>query len=339
MWLNNVWFFLFVAIITGYVILDGFDLGVGILHVFHARTDEERRITLNSIGPIWDGNEVWLVTGGGALFGAFPIVYATLFSGFYSALMLLLLVIILRTVAIEFRSKRESRGWRNTWDLIFFLASVVLAVLLGVAFGNIVNGVPVDGQGQITIKSLLDLLRPFDLLIGATTVAMLALHGAIYLTMKTDGELQSRVRRSIPWLFGVFGVLGLATVMLLVLREHHIVAVYEQIWPLIFPLGAAVAFVGAWANLRHGRDFYGFLCSAAMIAFLIFAVAVGLYPNLLISTTDPSYSLTVSNAASGQKTLAIMLAFALIGIPFVLLYTAGVYYLFRGKVRLSAESY
>jgi cytochrome d ubiquinol oxidase subunit II len=339
MWLNNVWFYLFVAIVCGYIILDGFDLGVGILYLVFARSDEERRVSLNSIGPIWDGNEVWLVVAGGALFGAFPIVYATLFSGFYTAFMLVLLVLILRTVAIEFRSKRESPGWRGTWDGVFSLASVALAVLLGVAFGNIVNGVPIDGQGQITIKNVLELLHPIPLLLGAATIAMLALHGSIYLAMKSEGALERRVRHSFPLLFVIFGVLGVATAIVMALFEHHLMAIYEQVWPLIVPIAAVAAFVACWVLLRMGRNFQAFLCSSAMIALLILSVAIGLYPNLLVSTTDPGYSLTLSNAASAPATLGVMLACALIGMPFVLLYTAAVNYIFRGKVRLSTHSY
>ena len=180
-------------IIAGYLILDGFDMGVGILHLLVARTDDERRIVLNSIGPVWDGNEVWIVLAGGVLFAAFPLVYASLFSGFYLAFMLVLVVMILRTVAIEFRSKEASPRWRAVWDAVFAIASFGLALLLGVAFGNLVKGVPLDAEGNMTIH-LVDMLTPFALLVGATTVAMLAMHGSLYLVMKTDGELQARVR-------------------------------------------------------------------------------------------------------------------------------------------------
>ena len=190
--LPDVWFVLFVLIVAGYLILDGFDMGVGILHLLVARTDHERRTLLNSIGPVWDGNEVWLVLGGGVLFAVFPLVYASLFSGFYLAFMLVLLVMILRTVAIEFRSKEQSPRWRSAWDTVFWLASVGLALLLGVAFGNVLSGVPLDADGNITIW-LVDLLPPFALLVGVTTVAMFAAHGAIYLVMKTEGELQARI--------------------------------------------------------------------------------------------------------------------------------------------------
>jgi len=226
MWLNYVWFILFVVIITGYVVLDGFDLGVGIMHHFAAKNDEERRLMLNSIGPIWDGNEVWLVLGGGVLFAAFPIVYASMFSGFYEALMLVLLFLILRTVAIEFRSKRENPSWRSRWDFIFFLSSAALAFLLGVAFGNIISGVPLDAQGNITINSVLDLLHPFALWIGATTIVMLALHGSIYLNLKTDGDLQQRVRSAIPMLLGLFAVMGVLTIVFMALLSDQPLAIY-----------------------------------------------------------------------------------------------------------------
>ena len=192
MWLNTIWFGLFVLIIAGYLILDGFDLGVGILHLFVAQTDQERRILLNSIGPVWDGNEVWLVVGGGVLVAAFPLVYASLFSGFYSAMLFVLLFLILRAVTIEFCSKETSRAWRSFWDGTFCGSSLALALLLGVAFGNIVSGVPLDAQGVIRV-SLVALLTPFALLIGATTIVMMAMHGALYLNLKTEGALQQRI--------------------------------------------------------------------------------------------------------------------------------------------------
>ena len=176
--LNTIWFILFVIIIAGYLILDGFDMGVGVLHLFVAHNDDERRVSINSIGPVWDGNEVWLVLAGGALFAAFPFVYAALFSGFYSALMLVLLVLIFRAVAIEFRSKRPSPRWRSSWDFIFWITSLGLALLLGVAFGNILSGVPVDANGNIAgfAGFSFDAFRP---VVGVTTVSMVALHGAI----------------------------------------------------------------------------------------------------------------------------------------------------------------
>src|SRR5262245_56162399 len=184
--LADLWFVLFILIISAYLVLDGFDLGVGILHPFVARTDGERRVVLNAIGPIWDGNEVWLVVGGGVLFAAFPIVYAALFSGFYGAIMLVLLCLITRTVAIEFRSKMTSPGWRAVWDYVFFGSSLGLAVLLGVALGNIARGIPLNQAGEVEVANIFDLLNPFALLVGLTSIAMVTLHGAMYLNLKTE---------------------------------------------------------------------------------------------------------------------------------------------------------
>ena len=339
MTLNDIWFALFVIIIAGYLILDGFDMGVGILHPLVARTDLERRILLNSIGPVWDGNEVWLILGGGALFAAFPLVYASLFSGFYLAMMAVLLVMILRTVAIEVRSKRESARWRSTWDVIFWLSSLGLALLLGVAFGNVISGVVLDARGNINM-TLFDLLTPFALLVGVTTVAMFAMHGAIFLSMKTDGELNARLRRLIPKLTMVFFVLNtLVVIGTIVFRDEITRRYLTEIWPVIFPALALVALIVSWTMRRSGHDFWSFVASGAMIALLLISGAIGIFPNLLISTVDPQFNLTIYNAASADNTLSVMLIIALIGMPLVLLYTTGVYYFFRRKVVVEPKSY
>jgi cytochrome d ubiquinol oxidase subunit II len=337
--LADFWFVLFVLIVAGYLILDGFDMGVGILHLPLARDDAERRTFLNSIGPVWDGNEVWLVLAGGVLFAVFPLVYASLFSGFYLAFMLVLLVMILRTVAIEFRSKERSPRWRSTWDTVFWAASLGLALLLGIAFGNILSGVPIDADGNMQV-SLIDLLNPFSLLVGVTAVAMFAMHGAIFLSMKTDGELLARIEASLPRLIGAFFVLNTLVVVAMVLFRQQITARYtSDIWPVIFPAAALIALIAAWSLLRRGRRFHAFVASAATIGLLIISGAIGLYPNLLISTTDPANNLTVTNAAAADNTLTVALIVAVIGIPFVLLYTAGVYYFFRGKTVVAPDSY
>ena len=337
--LSDVWYVLFVLIVAGYLILDGFDMGVGILHLPLARTDRERRTFLNSIGPVWDGNEVWLVLAGGVLFAVFPLVYASLFSGFYLAFMLVLLVMILRTVAIEFRSKEPSPRWRAAWDTVFWAASVGLALLLGIAFGNVLSGVPINAEGNMTV-SLIDLLTPFALLVGVTTVAMFATHGAIFLSLKTEGELQARIERALPRLMVVFFVLNTLVVIAMVLFRQQITARYtNDIWPVVFPAAALVALIAAWLFVRRGQTFEAFLASAAMIGLLIISGAIGLYPNLLISTTDPAYNLTVANAASADNTLQVALIVAIIGMPFVLLYTAGVYWIFRGKATVDADGY
>jgi cytochrome d ubiquinol oxidase subunit II len=337
--LGDIWFVLFVIIIAGYLILDGFDMGVGILHPWVAKTDEERRITLNSIGPVWDGNEVWIVLGGGVLFAAFAPVYASLFSGFYLALMLVLLVMILRTVAIEFRSKRPGALWRQAWDIVFSASSLGIALLLGVAFGNIIEGVDLDQNGNID-ESLIDLMNPYGLLVGVTAVSMFALHGALFLNLKTEGELELRVRRVTPLLMGVFFVLATVTVLSTAAWEDDVSDRYlEDIWPVIFPAAALFALVVARHMLRTGRDFFAFAGSGAVIALLLISGAVGMFPNLLISTTNEDYNLTVDNSASASNTLTVMLIVAVIGMPLVLVYTAGVYYFFRGKTALGPDSY
>ena len=337
--LADLWFVLFILIIAAYLILDGFDLGVGILHPFVARDDEERRVVLNSIGPIWDGNEVWLVVGGGVLFAAFPIVYAALTSGFYLAFMLVLLGLILRTVAIEFRSKLAPSRWRSIWDGVFFVASAGIAAMLGIALGDIITGVPINQAGDVEV-TLGALLQPYALLIGLTSVAMVTMHGAFYLNLKTEGAVQARVQRLLPGLMVAFGGLALLAGAATFIEGFEVATEYRQrIWPFLFPGLAAVAFIAAWVLLRRGQEGRAFLASAAVIGLLVISVGAGMYPNLLISTTDPAFNMTTANAASADPTLSILLVVAIIGLPFVLAYTAGVYYIFRGKVRISSHSY
>jgi len=312
---------------------------VGILHPWVAKTDEERRLTLNSIGPIWDGNEVWIVLGGGVLFAAFAPVYASLFSGFYLAFILVLLVMILRTVSIEFRSKRPSQRWRQIWDSVFSISSLGLALLLGVAFGNIIAGVDLDQEGTVD-ERLIDLLNPYALLVGVTAVSMFALHGAHFLDLKTEGELERRVRRAIPLLMGLFFILTTAAVISTAIWQDEVSDRYlDDIWPLIFPAAALGAFVASWWLYRTGQDFWAFVASAGTIALLIISGAVGMFPNLLISSINESYNLTVDNSASASSTLKVMLVVVLIGMPLILVYTAGIYYFFRGKTALGPDSY
>jgi cytochrome d ubiquinol oxidase subunit II len=337
--LELVWYVLYVIIISGYAILDGFDLGVGMLSPFIAHTDTERRIMLNAIGPVWDGNEVWLVLGGGALFAAFPLVYASLFSGFYIAMMLVLLVLIGRTVAIEFRSKRESRRWRATWDFVFSGSSFGITVLLGVALGNVIRGVALDQSGNMNV-GLADLLNPFSIGVAVTAVAMFMLHGSIFLSQKVEGDLLDRVTALVPRLMIAFFVLMTALIGWTLLRTETFADNYrDRQWIAVFPVLALVAALLAWRQVQRSRYFTAFLASATMITALLCAVAAGLYPVMIPSSIDPAYSLTVHNASAADPTLKIMLVFAIIGMPFVVLYTAGVYYFFRGRVRLDEESY
>lgn len=339
MWLQTTWYVLYIAIISGYVILDGFDLGVGMLSPFIAHSDHDRRILLNSIGPVWDGNEVWLVLGGGALFAAFPLVYASLFSGFYIAMMLVLLVLIMRTVAIEFRSKRPEAWWRSLWDWTFTISSFGITILLGVALGNVIRGISLDQQGNMNVN-LLDLLNPYSITLGLVAVAMLCLHGAIFLTQKAEGELLQRVKSLIPKLLIAFFVLMTVLIAWTLLRDEQFTQNFkDRPWTVIFPTLAFISIVAAWLFVRRGAYLSAFLASATMIALLLGAVACGMYPVMLHSTTNSAYDLTVQNASAANETLTVMFVIAMIGMPFVLLYTAGVYYFFRGKVELDDESY
>lgn len=339
MWLQTTWYVLYIAIISGYVILDGFDLGVGMLSPFIAHNDHDRRILLNSIGPVWDGNEVWLVLGGGALFAAFPLVYASLFSGFYLAMMLVLLVLIMRTVAIEFRSKRPEAWWRSLWDWTFTISSFGITILLGVALGNVIRGISLDQQGNMNVN-LLDLLNPYSITLGLVAVAMLCLHGAIFLTQKAEGALLERIKNLIPKLLIAFFVLMTILIVWTLLRSEQFTQNFkDRPWTVVFPVLAFIAIVSAWRFVRRGAYLSAFLASATMIALLLGAVACGMYPVMLRSTTNSAYDLTVQNASAAQETLTVMFVIALIGMPFVLLYTAGVYYFFRGKVELDDESY
>ncbi|MDR1729003.1 MAG: cytochrome d ubiquinol oxidase subunit II [Acidobacteriota bacterium] len=330
--LSVVWFILMGVLLAGYSILDGFDLGAGILHLT-ARTDTERRLVINSIGPIWDGNEVWLITFGGAMFAAFPNAYATVFSGFYIALMLVLLTLILRAVSLEFRSKRPSPAWRKFWDGAFFLGSLLATLLFGVATGNILIGIPVDAEGVFT-GSFFDLLRPFPILVGLFTVVFAALHGALYLNLKTEGELQERVR---GWIKKV--LVAAVLVWALVTVYTWVAVPAASGWPWALVVLIALAFAGILPAVSAGRPFVAFLCSSLAIAVLVFLFSFAIYPNLVISNIAPEYNLNIVNAASSPKTLGVMTVIAAVGVPVVLIYTALIYRAFRGKTKLTDHSY
>ncbi len=336
--LNIIWFGLVGILLTGYAVLDGFDLGTGALHLF-TRKDEHRRLLLNAIGPVWDGNEVWLVTGGGALFAAFPEAYATVFSGFYTAFILLLFALIFRAVAIEFRSKQSMAWWRRMWDVSFALASVLCSLLLGVALGNVIWGIPLDARREFA-GTFVSLLNPYALLVGITTVALFMMHGAIYIVLKTEGELHALVRgwvnNTIIFFVICYGITTMATLLFVPHMPRHIIA-----YPVLFglPLLTMLAIANIPREIHHGRDFLAFLSSGCAIAGLMALMAVGVFPYLVLSRPNPDFSLTIYNAASSPKTLWIMLIIAAIGVPVVLTYTASIYYIFRGKVKLDVMSY
>jgi len=336
--LHIFWFVILGVLLTGYAILDGFDLGVGILHLAVKR-DDERRILMNSIGPLWDGNEVWLVTFGGALFAAFPEAYATVFSGFYLAFMLLLCALIFRAVSMEFRSKRESRAWRTGWDVSFFAASALATLLFGVAVGNAIKGMPIGADKEF-VGSFWDLLGPYQIVVGLLAVATFAMHGSIYLYLKTEGKLQERIHNWIWKTFGVFVALYMLTTIYTLVTLPGVTRNFID-----YPSGWIVVVLNvlAIANIPRAifqkKPFYAFVSSACTIAALTFLFGVALFPNLAVSSLNPEWNITIYNAASSEKTLSIMRTIAFLGMPFVLVYTVIIYRIFRGKVDLGKFSY
>jgi cytochrome d ubiquinol oxidase subunit II len=336
--LNEIWFVLVGLLFAGYIVLDGFDLGVGALHLC-TRKDEHRRLMINAIGPVWDGNEVWLVTGGGALFAAFPDVYATVFSGLYLAFVLLLVALIFRAVAIEFRSKRPSPAWRRSWDVAFSLGSLFSSFLLGVTMGNFAWGMPLDASGEYA-GSFASLLHPYALGTGVLTVALFMMHGALYVVLKTDGDLQAQAK---GWIGNciIFFIISYATVTMATLLyiPHMADAVRRHPWLFAVALANMLAVANVPREIHHGREGRAFASSCAAMVLLMALFGLNAFPYLVYSLPHPEHSLTVYNAASSAGTLQIMLAIALVGVPVVLAYTVSIYWIFRGKVRLDRMSY
>jgi cytochrome d ubiquinol oxidase subunit II len=336
--LNTIWFVLVGVLIAGYGVLDGFDLGVGVLHLF-ARSEEERLVHVKAIGPVWDGNEVWLLTGGGALFAAFPAVYATVFSGLYLALMLLLVALIARAVSLEYRHQLEGARWRRFWDFAFGIGSLVPALLFGVAVGNVLRGVPVGagGEWQGTFPGL---LNPYALLVGLVTLTFFTMHGAVFLRMKAEGALAERLARWTLPLWGAFAALFVAAT-----------AASAEVSPWLFDdltssplrivlaIALAASLVAVPALSRAGRTGAAFVASSATMVTMVFCAAASAFPRLVPSSVDLAYSLTAYNAASSHTTLTVMLVIALLGMPLVIGYQAFIYRVFRGKVSPASEGY
>lgn len=327
--LNTLWFILIGVLFTGFFVLEGFDYGVGILMPFLGKKDEERRQIINTIGPFWDANEVWLLTAGGAMFAAFPHWYATLFSGFYLALFLMLAALIVRGVAFEFRSKDKSPRWRSLWDWCIFIGSFVPALLWGVAMSNIVRGVPIDAQMQY-VGGFFNLLNPYALLGGVAGLAVFTLHGAIFLSLRTDGEIRARVAALTSRLWPVVLVIGAATVI----ASYFATDIFQRLGvnPGISALGAGAAFLAGGWFLRQGRAGWAFAMTSLTIALTIVTTFRGLFPRVMVSSLNPAWSLTVTNAASTPYTLTVMSIVALIFVPIVLIYQGWNYWVFRARI-------
>ena len=334
--LRVIWFILIGVLLLGYSILDGFDLGIGVLFPFLAKDEKEKRVLLNAIGPFWDGNEVWILTGGGALFAAFPHAYATVFSGFYLALMLVLFALIFRAVSFEFRAHSENK---KVWEWAFVIGSFLPALLYGVALGNVVYGVPIkEIAGNLEYAgSFFTLLRPYPLVVGLFGLVMFIMQGAAYAALKSEGELQLRARQALVKAWWAFLAVGILTFILTVIFLPHAIK-----RPLAW-VAAAITWI-AWYLIKkaveEGNDSKAFYLSSLVIAGLWGIVGAIHFPNLVRAINDPAnLSVTIYNASSSQLTLTVMLIIALVGMPVVLFYTAYIYKWFKGKVKVEEGGY
>jgi len=324
-----IWFLLWSVLWAVYFTADGFDFGAGMLQRFVSRSEEDRRTVNNTMGPVWDGNEVWLLTAGGATFAAFPVVYASMFSFLYSALLLLLFALIFRGVAFEFRGQHDSQTWRNGWDWALMLGSFIPALLFGVAFGNIFEGLNFDAAGWH--GSLLGLLNPYGLLTGVLFVLLFLQHGALWLKLKTSGDV---AERSAAIAGGVWYALLAVAVIFLVYTNFatHLYDNYrEQPLLAIMPLTAVAALLGVKLLARAGKYFASFISSCLTIMTVVFTGVIGLYPNMIPSSIDPAANLTIYNSSSSTYTLKIMTVVALIFVPVVIAYQLWIYRIFRGE--------
>jgi cytochrome d ubiquinol oxidase subunit II len=327
--LNTIWFILIAVLFTGYFFLEGFDFGVGILAFVLGRNDTDRRVIINTIGPVWDGNEVWLLTAGGAMFAAFPHWYATLFSGFYLALFLILLALIVRAVGFEFRSKLEHAAWRSTWDWCIFLGSLLPALLWGVALTNIVRGVPIDASMTFT-GNLFTLLNPYSLLGGLVSLTVFTLHGALFLSLRTEGEIQEKARATARLLWPPAAIL-LALFAIFGYSQTDFIGKLGVV-PGTLPLLAILSYVASFVFMRIKADGWAFATSGLTIVFGTIVAFEGLFPRVMISSTDPTFNLTIYNASASPYSLKAMLIVAIIFVPIVLAYQGWTYWVFRQRI-------
>ncbi|OIO65340.1 MAG: cytochrome d ubiquinol oxidase subunit II [Candidatus Marinimicrobia bacterium CG1_02_48_14] len=332
--LNILWFLLIAVLFIGFFFLEGFDYGVGILLPILGKDDSQRRQIINSIGPVWDANEVWLLTAGGAMFAAFPEWYATMFSGFYLALVLMLLALIVRGVAFEFRSKDQHPKWRATWDWCIFIGSFVPALLWGVALGNLVRGVPIDGDMNY-VGGFWNLLNPYALLGGLATLTLFTFHGAAFLTLKLSGELLNRTQAFAKrlWLPAVVAV------VLFVVSGYWATDIFTRLGvnPGVAPVIAGAALLAAGYFIMKNRGGWAFFMTGLTIAFSAITLFMGLYPRVMVSSLSADWSLTIYNASSSPYTLTVMSWIALIFVPIVLGYTIWSYWVFRKRIHSDTE--
>jgi cytochrome d ubiquinol oxidase subunit II len=322
--LHDVWFALIAVLWIGYFFLEGFDFGVGILTKLLARDEAERRVLINTVGPVWDGNEVWLLTAGGATFAAFPAWYATLFSGFYLPLLAILVCLIVRVVAFEYRGKRHDARWKRNWEHALFWTSLLPAFLWGVAFANIVRGVKIDAEGEYA-GTVLDLLNPYALLGGLVTLALFTFHGTVFVALKTRGDIRDRARALARWA-------GLATAGLALVFLTWTQADGGNVRSLVALVVAVLALLGALAANQRAREGWAFTLSGITVAAAVAMLFLALYPDVMPSSLDTAWSLTVANASSSAYTLKVMTWVAAIMTPVVLLYQSWTYWVFRKRI-------
>lgn len=329
--LQTIWFFLWGLLWAVFFMTDGFDFGIGILYPFLGKTEHEKRVMLNSVGPLWDGNEVWLITAGGVTFAAFPLVYAVMFSSLYSALMLILFALILRGVSFEFRGKVDDPRWRKIWDTCLFIGSFIPALLFGVAFANIFQGIPIDGEGVYS-GTLFTLLNPYGLLGGVLFLLLFVMHGALWLAIRSEGDLREKASRTAGKLWPILLVVSVIFLVASKVKTELYDNYLEH--PVLFLeiLATVLALVGVKIFLQKQAFFKAWFSSALAIAGATFFGIIGLYPNLFPSSIDKAFSLTAHNASSSPLTLKIMLIVVAIFIPVVIAYQVWTYTLFKNTV-------
>jgi cytochrome d ubiquinol oxidase subunit II len=336
-----VWFWLVAIMITAYVVLDGFDLGAGALHLIIAKTDQERRIVIRTVGPVWDGNEVWLIAGGGTLFFAFPVLYASSFSGFYLPLMIVLWLLILRGVGIELRTHLDSVVWAGFFDGCFALSSLLLTIFFGAALGNVIRGVPLEKDGYFFLPLWTNwrvgpepgVLDWYTVIAGLVALVALTIHGAHWVALKTSGDLNLRARTIASTLWPALVLLTLISLWVSLSIRPALLVNYRR-YPALFaiPLVVASSLAAMPLYRKRGNDKAAFLSSVVYLVFMLVGAGAALYPNLLLSTTDPGLNITVHNAAAGPYSLSIGLIFWSFGMALAIAYFVFIYRMFRGKV-------
>lgn len=332
--LNTIWFLLISVLFIGFFVLEGFDYGVGILLPFVGKSDSERRRIINTIGPFWDGNEVWMVTAGGAMFAAFPHWYATMFSGFYLALFLLLSALIVRGVAFEFRSKDKHPVWRSTWDWLIFVGSLVPALLWGVAVGNLLKGLPIEADKQF-VGGFFDLLNPYALIAGLASLSVFTVHGAIFLNLKSTDVIRDRARAATKKV----GPVATGFILLFIVATPLWTDAFQRLGlnPGLIPVTGLLSLVAAGLLIHKDRMGWAFAMTCLTIACSTVTIFMSLYPRVMVSSLNPEWSLTIYNASSSQYTLMIMSIVALIFVPIVLVYQGWTYWVFRKRISPESE--